>query len=180
MSDRFGQTRGEGTAPRVAIVVSRYNASVTDLLLEGARTEHLRRGGDESALTVYEAPGAFEVPAIAMAAAKSGRFACVVALGCIVKGETRHDHYLAHAVTDGLMRVATETGVAVGFGVLTVETGAQARARAGGKKGNKGAEAMSAALETAGSIARAARGEPGVASPPPTSRRDKVAGGRRA
>ena len=83
-----------------------------------------------------------------MAAADSGRFAGVVALGCIIKGETRHDEYLAHAVTQGLANISLVTGVPVGLGVLTVNNAHQARDRAGGRMGNKGAECMEALLNS--------------------------------
>ncbi|MBX3383986.1 MAG: 6,7-dimethyl-8-ribityllumazine synthase [Phycisphaeraceae bacterium] len=134
--------------PRVAIVWSRYNASVTEPMLDGAADEFTRRFGTGTGLTVIPAPGAFEVVALALAAADSGRFDGVAALGCIIKGETTHDHHLARAVAHGLVHVTLQTGIPTAFGVLTTNTAAQARARAGGKKGNKGAEAMSALLDT--------------------------------
>lgn len=157
------------------MVVSRYNATVTDRLLEGARAEYERRDGDPADLAVYPAPGSFEIPVIAAAAARSGRFAAVVALGCIVRGQTRHDRYLAQAVTDGLMRLALETGIPVGLGVLTVENAKQARDRAGGRKGNKGAEAMAAALDAAAICAEAGAGLTAAAI---ATREDKAAPGR--
>lgn len=141
-------------APRVAVVVSRYNATVTDRLLAGAVAECVTRTGAEP--IVYSAAGAFELPSIANAAAESGRFDAIVALGCIIRGETSHDRYLAQAVTDGIMSVALRTGVPVSLGVLTVETSDQAEARAGGAHGNKGQEAMGAAIECAEEV-RAAR-----------------------
>ena len=97
-------------------------------------------------------------------AAATGRFDAVVALGCIIKGETSHDLHLATAVTTALLATARETGVPVGLGVLTVDTEEQAKARAGGLKGNKGVEAMAAALDTAGSIAALGR-SPAVSRP---------------
>ncbi|MFM9996070.1 MAG: 6,7-dimethyl-8-ribityllumazine synthase [Phycisphaerales bacterium] len=159
--------------PRIAVVVARYNASITDRLLEGATQEYARRGGGPTGLAVLDAPGAFEVPAIAAAAARSGKFGAIVALGCIIRGETRHDRYLAQSVTDALMSIAVGTGVAVGLGVLTVENARQARDRAGGKKGNKGAEAMAAAIDAAAAIARARGGE-GSATTPIAPRADKA------
>lgn len=138
--------------PRIAVVVSRYNASVTDRLVEGAIAEYVRRGGQESLVSVYEAPGAYELPALCLAAAETGRFRGVVALGCLIRGETRHDRYIADAVAHGLMQVSIQTGVPAAFGVLTVESPKQARARAGGDKGNKGAEAMAAALDSIDAI----------------------------
>jgi 6,7-dimethyl-8-ribityllumazine synthase len=164
-----------GPTPRIAVVVSRYNASITDRLLEGALDEHARRAGAGAAPAVYDAPGSFEIPAIALAAAASGRFDGVVALGCIVRGETRHDRYLAAAVTDGLMSIGVRTGVPVAFGVLTVEKAAQARERAGGKKGNKGAEAMGAAIDAALEIARIRSGA--APSGRATARPDKASPG---
>lgn len=137
-----------GPVPPVAVVVSRYNASITERLKQGALEEYAQRAGGTATATVLEAPGAFEIPAIVLGAARSGRFAGVVALGCIIKGETRHDVYLAQSVTGGLMDVVLRTGVPVGLGVLTVDTAAQARARAGGAQGNKGADAMAAVLDT--------------------------------
>jgi 6,7-dimethyl-8-ribityllumazine synthase len=134
--------------PKVAIVVSRYNASITDPLEAGARREYTKRGGKSSDLLILDAPGSFELTAIAHAAAKSGRVSGVVALGCIIKGETSHDRYLADAVANGLTNITLFTGVPTAFGVLTVDTPQQAQDRAGGSKGNKGGEAMSALLDT--------------------------------
>lgn len=135
------------------MIVSRYNPSVTDRLRDGALAEYERRGGQPQDAEVFEAPGAFELPVLAMEAAKAGRFGVVVVLGCIVRGQTRHDRYIAQAVAYGITRVGLDTGIPCGFGVLTVESSDQAHARAGGKKGNKGAEAMAAALDTAASLA---------------------------
>lgn len=142
---------------RVAVVVSRYNGSVTEALEQGATDEAsaaMGAGETGGGVSVYRVPGAFEVPAACLAAARSGRFDGIVALGCIIKGQTKHDEYLAHAVTSGLVRITIETGVPIGLGVLTVETAKQAHARAGGKHGNKGAEAMRSLLETLREIER--------------------------
>jgi 6,7-dimethyl-8-ribityllumazine synthase len=136
------------TLPPVAIAVSRFNSSITDRLLEGAMGVYAARGGELSAVAVLDAPGSFELPAIALAAAKAGRFAGVVALGCLIRGQTRHDRYIAQAVANGLVSVTIATGLPVTFGVLTVETAEQARDRAGGARGNKGADAMAALLDT--------------------------------
>lgn len=141
--------RATALAPApVAIIVSRYNDSITSVLLQGAIDEFARRGGAESDLEVFEAPGAYELPVLSRAAVLTGRFSGAVALGCLIRGETRHDRYIADAVAHGLMEVSVRTGVPVAFGVLTVENPGQARDRAGGKKGNKGAEAMAALLDT--------------------------------
>jgi len=141
------------TLPRVAIVVSRYTATVTDRLLTGAVGVYRRAGGRTESIYIAEAPGAFELVAIASAAARCGRFAGVLALGCIVKGETRHDEYLAHAVTAGLCQISERVGVPVGLGVLTVNTPQQALDRVGGKHGHKGEEAMLALLATIAEVA---------------------------
>lgn len=134
--------------PKVAIIVSRYNGSITEALLSGALEEYSGRGGDPASVDVYRAPGAYELSALSLAAAESGRYQAVVALGCLIRGETRHDRYIADAVSHGLTHVMLKTGVPVTFGVLTVESGKQARARSGGEKGNKGTEAMAAALDS--------------------------------
>jgi 6,7-dimethyl-8-ribityllumazine synthase len=149
---------------RVAIVWSRYNDFITRPLLDGAIAEFRRQVGSEDGLVVLEASGSFEVPMLVQCAAASGRFDAVVALGCIIKGETSHDLHLATAVTNSLLATARETGVPVGLGVLTVDNEEQAKARAGGLKGNKGVEAMAAALDTAGSLAALGR-LPGVPRP---------------
>jgi 6,7-dimethyl-8-ribityllumazine synthase len=130
---------------RVAIVVSRYNHSVTNKLLEGAQQVCARA---HAAVDVFPAPGSYELPALARACAASGHYQGVVALGCLVRGETRHDRYIAEAVAQGLVAVSVATGVPVAFGVLTVDHAKQAKERAGGRKGNKGAEAAAAVLES--------------------------------
>lgn len=140
------------------MVVSRYSGRITSRLLEGAIGECRERLGLEP--TVYDAPGSFELPAIAMAAAQSRRFDAIVALGCIIKGETSHDRYLSAAVTSALLEVSLTSGVPVGLGVLTVDSVEQAEARAGGDVGNKGAEAMGAALDALVSIRAARAGRP--------------------
>ncbi len=134
------------TDRRIALVVSRYNSDVTDRLLEGARDAFISAGGRPDRLVVLDAPGSWELPILARAAAHSRRFDAVVALGCIIRGETAHDQHLARAVCDGLMRVSIDSAVPVTLGVLTVESEKQALARAGGAEGNKGAEALHAAL----------------------------------
>ncbi|MBL9000743.1 MAG: 6,7-dimethyl-8-ribityllumazine synthase [Phycisphaerae bacterium] len=138
--------------PAIAIVVSRYNGSITGALRRGAEAEFRKRTGQKKVAAVIPAPGAFELPALCRAAAESGRFSGVVALGCLIRGETNHDWHIAAAVAGGLVDITIRTGVPIAFGLLTTETAAQAKARAGGEKGNKGAEAMSALLETVATI----------------------------
>lgn len=136
-----------------AVVVSRYNETVTSVMLDGAIGAYLGRGGQKSGLAVLEAPGAYELVSIARAAASSGMYGSVVCLGCVIKGETSHDLHISSAVANGLVQISVATGVPVSFGVLTTNTNEQALARAGGDKGNKGAEAMNAALDAADAIA---------------------------
>jgi len=136
-------------ARRVAVLVSRYNEIVTRRLLEGARAALVADGISESHIDVHWVPGAFELPAAAAVAAGTGRYIAIVALGCVIRGETPHFEYVAGEAARGLGDVARTSQIAVGFGVLTTEDQAQALARAGGDAGNKGAEAAHAALESA-------------------------------
>ena len=131
---------------RLAIVRSLFNASVVDGLLAGASHELLELGLDPEALTVLDVPGAFELPLAARAAAESGRFDAIVALGAVVRGETDHYEHIARTAAAGLAEVSLRWGVPVGFGVLTVTDGAQALARSAPGPGNKGAEAARAAI----------------------------------
>jgi 6,7-dimethyl-8-ribityllumazine synthase len=128
----------------VAIIVSRYNAEYTGRMLTRALEELAQWGVSQELVTVVPVPGAFELPLGAMALAKSRRYACVVALGCVIKGETSHFDYVAGEAASGLQLAALETGVPVSFGVLTVDTAAQAEARV-----DKAAEAVRTALEMA-------------------------------
>lgn len=143
---RRSAARDASAAP-VGIAVSRYNATITDALLEGAVAECARRTG-AAPVCVLDAPGAFELPALCNAMARSGKVRGVLALGCIIKGETDHDRYIAQAVAEGLVNLTLLTGVPAAFGVLTVNTIEQAKDRSGGALGNKGAEAMGALLDT--------------------------------
>lgn len=133
---------------RVAIIVSRYNETVTGRLRDGAVQELERVAGERGVAVVVPAPGSFELVHLAAVAAASGRYQAVVALGCLIKGETSHDRIIADAVAQGLAAVSATSLVPVAFGVLTVDSQEQAEARAGGGMGNKGIEAMAAALET--------------------------------
>jgi 6,7-dimethyl-8-ribityllumazine synthase len=137
------------TAARVAIVVSRYNERITRRLLDGAGDALRDAGIPDAAVDVVWVPGAFELPVAAETAAASGRYAAIVALGCVIRGETPHFEYVAGEAARGLGSVARAHRIAVGFGVLTTEDQDQAVARAGGPAGNKGYEAAAAALETA-------------------------------
>ena len=139
---------------RVAILVSRYNELITAKLLDGALSCCAESGVPRTEVDVVWLPGAFELPAAAAAAAKSGRYACLVALGAVIRGETPHFEYVAGAAANGLTDVTLRYAVPVGFGVLTVDTLQQAMDRAGGSAGNKGHEAAAAALGAADAIAQ--------------------------
>ncbi len=136
-----------------AIVVSGYHPAVTQQLLEGARTAFLTAGGCGENLTVINAPGAWELPQLCAALADRGGMDAIVAIGCVITGETTHDRVIADAIASGLMRISIDFRCAIGFGVLTCGNLDQAAARAGGDKGNKGEEAMVAAISTAVELA---------------------------
>ena len=136
-------------ANRFAVVVSRFNAEVTDGLLAGALSALDAAGVTADARTIVRVPGAFELPVTAQRLAESGRFDAVVCLGCLIKGDTMHFEYLAEAVSQGLSRVALDSGVPVAFGVLTTLTDEQALERARPGDENKGAEVARAAIEMA-------------------------------
>jgi 6,7-dimethyl-8-ribityllumazine synthase len=127
---------------RFAIIASEYNSVIMDRLIAGAK----RALKDQKQVSLIRVPGSFEIPLACRQAALSKKYDGVVALGCILRGETPHFEYISSAVSDGLQRVALETGVPVGFGVLTVDTVEQAMERSG-ESGNKGFEAAMAALE---------------------------------
>ena len=133
-----------GTRRSVGIVVSRFNGGVTTKLLEGALAELEEAGVSREAITVMPVPGAFELPLAAMALAKTRRYACIVALGCVIRGDTPHFDFVAGEAASGLQLAALETGVPVSFGVLTLEQAAQADDRL-----EKGAEAVRTGLEMA-------------------------------
>ena len=139
----------DGTRRGVAIVASRYNGEITNRLLDSALRELDASGVVREAVTVMPVPGAFELPLAAMALAKTRRYACVVALGCVVRGETPHFDFIASEAASGLQLAALETGVPVAFGVLTVDMVEQAEARV-----SKGAEAVRTALEMADAFAQ--------------------------
>lgn len=133
---------------RVAIVVSRFNREATERLLAGAGEALARAGIPKKDRDVRWVPGAFEIPQAVSWIARGKRAPdAIVALGCIVRGETDHHDYLGRAVIDRLLAICVATGIPVGLGVVTARTDAQALARAGGSRGNRGADAAQAALE---------------------------------
>lgn len=138
-----------GERRSVAVIVSRFNGGVTNRLLHRALEALAAAGVAQDAITVVPVPGAFELPLAAMALAKTRRYACIVALGTIVRGETPHFEYVAAECASGLQLAGIETGIPVAFGVLTVENVAQAEARI-----DKAAQAVQSALEMADLFAR--------------------------
>ena len=134
---------------RFAVVVSRFNALVTEQLLQGALDAIRRHGGDGGKVDVFRCPGTFELPAVLKRVARSGRYDAVVALGAVIRGGTPHFEYVAGEVSKGVAQVALEADCAVSFGVLTCDTMELALERAGVKGGNKGADAAAAAIEQA-------------------------------
>ena len=134
---------------RVGIVVSRFNELITKAMLDGALNELRRMGVSDSFLYVVWVPGAYEIPFACQTLCESKKIDALVALGCIIRGETTHYEHIAQSVSDGLMKVALEQRIPLGFGVITVENMAQAMDRSGGKQGNKGRDAARSAIEMA-------------------------------
>ncbi len=151
MPEIIGRLRATG---RVAVIVSRYNELVTRRLLDGARECCTAAGAGDDRVDVVWVAGAFELPAAAAAAAATGRYGCIVALGAVIRGETPHFEYVAGETARGLGWVALEYRLPVGFGLLTVDSLEQALARAGGDAGNKGHEAAEAAITAADALAQ--------------------------
>ncbi len=133
----------------VAVVCSRYNSWATKPMLAAAIERFTRLGGQDDRLLIAHVAGAWELTSIVRSMIERGDMDAVVALGVVIRGETSHYEYICQGVTAGITDLAILTGIPIGFGVLTCETRAQVEARAGGPIGNKGAEAMSAAIESA-------------------------------
>jgi len=132
---------------RFAILASRWNPRITDALVAGARKAFADNGVAEDAIDVVRVPGAWELPLAAARLAQAGKHAALVALGCVVRGDTRHYEQVADGCSEGLMRVALDYRLPVCNGVLAVEEHADAEKRAGGSHGNKGEEAAQVAIE---------------------------------
>jgi 6,7-dimethyl-8-ribityllumazine synthase len=143
-----------GARRGIGVVVSRFNGDITTRLLEGALQTLSEAGVPRERIDVMPVPGAFELPLGAMALAKTRRYACIVALGCVIRGDTPHFEYVAGEAASGLQLAGLETGVPVSFGVLTCDSRRQAEERAGGPQGNKGSEAALSALEMADLLTR--------------------------
>lgn len=155
MKEIHGQLKADGR--RFALVVARFNEFITKHLVDGAEDALRRHGARDSDLTRVYVPGAFELPPAARKLAESGKFHAIIALGCVIRGQTPHFEYVAGEAARGLGWVALHTGVPTSFGVLTCDTLEQAIERAGSKAGNKGADAAVTAIEMIGVLEQVAR-----------------------
>lgn len=133
---------------RFALVATRFNDFMVDRLVGGAVDYLTRHGANPAQMTLVRIPGAFEMPVVCQKLAKSGQYDGIIALGAVIRGATPHFDFVASEATKGLAHVSLETGIPVGFGLLTTDTLEQAIERSGSKGGNKGVEAASAVLET--------------------------------
>jgi 6,7-dimethyl-8-ribityllumazine synthase len=141
-------------AGRFALVAARFNGFVVDRLVAGAVDALARHGVADDRIDLVHVPGSYEIPLVAQRLGKSGRYAAVVCLGCVVRGETDHYDHVAGAAANGIAQAALNCGVPVVFGVLTCDTMEQAIDRAGGKAGNKGFEAAVTAVEMVNLLAK--------------------------
>ena len=148
MSHYEGDLRAPDGA-RFAIIASRWNPRITDSLVAGARKAFADHGVAEAAIDVVRVPGAWEIPMAARQLAAGAAHRAIVALGCVVRGDTRHFEQVADGCSEALMRVALDHGVPVANGVLAVDTHEDAERRAGGSHGNKGEECALVAIEMA-------------------------------
>ena len=148
MPEFSGDPRAEALA-RFAIIASRWNPSIVDALIDGARRVLAAHGVADAAIDLVRVPGAWEIPQVAAKLARGAKYRAILALGCVVRGDTRHYEHVADGCAQALMRVALDTQVPVLNGVLAVERMADAQARAGGAHGNKGEDVALAALEMA-------------------------------
>jgi 6,7-dimethyl-8-ribityllumazine synthase len=144
--------RSDGAGLRVGLVAARFNDLIVDRLLDGALMALRSHGVADDDIVVVRVPGAVEVPLLAQALADRDDVDAVVALGCVIRGATSHYDYVCQMVASGITRVTLDASKPVIFGVLTTETLEQAFDRAGGKLGNKGAEAAVAAIQTASAL----------------------------
>jgi 6,7-dimethyl-8-ribityllumazine synthase len=138
----------DGAGRRVALVCARFNDLIVERLEQGARRALVAHGVDAEAITTYWVPGALEIPQVARAVARTGRFDAIVALGAVVRGDTYHFEVVSDASAAGLMQLSLDSDVVITNAILTVDDEAQAIARAGDDDGNKGAQAAIAALAT--------------------------------
>jgi len=139
---------------RFALVASKFNHEIVDRLVVGAREALLKHGVKDDAIDLVLVPGAFELPLIGERLAASKKYAAVICLGAVIRGDTDHYDYVCKAATDGILQANLTTGVPVLFGVLTCDTDEQAEERVGGKHGNKGTDVALAAIEMANLLAQ--------------------------
>jgi 6,7-dimethyl-8-ribityllumazine synthase len=139
-----------GNDRHFAIVVSNFNAKITENLLSGAIQILQNSGIGDDKITVARVPGAWEIPLVAQKLARSNRFAAIVCLGCVIRGQTSHDQHINHFVSNSLGKLGLEFDLPITFGILTCESRQQAEDRSGGTKGNRGADAAEAALQMFG------------------------------
>jgi 6,7-dimethyl-8-ribityllumazine synthase len=139
---------------RFAILAARFNDFVVEPLIRGALDALRRHGVVDKQIDIVRVPGAFDIPIVARKLALAQRYEALIALGCVIRGQTPHFDYVAGECAGGIARIALETGVPIAFGVLTTDTAEQAVDRAGGKAGNKGADAALVALEMANLLRR--------------------------
>ena len=147
----------EGLEPdsaRIGIVVARFNELITNRMLEGALSALSENGVPDDSIDLAYVPGSFEIGSAAQAMAETGRYAAVICIGAVIRGETAHFDYVSMAVTQSVTRVSLDTGVPCLFGVLTTDTMEQALARSGGPGSNRGYDAAAGALEMAGLVTR--------------------------
>jgi 6,7-dimethyl-8-ribityllumazine synthase len=170
-----GELNGKGK--RFALVVARFNAFITERLLQGALDALRRTGARNQDITVMRVPGSFEIPSAARTLAETGKYDAIICIGCLLRGETAHYDVIVNEVARGIGQSAQETGIPHSLGVLTCNTLEQAIDRAGLKMGNKGFEAALAAVEMA-SLKRAVSHQPSAISK--TGRRSRVAGRRKS
>lgn len=149
LSDYDESSLPDASRFRIGIVVADWNKDITHKLYEGCYDTLVKHGVTEDNIQTLQVPGTFELPAAARILASRGKFDSVVCIGCVIKGETKHDEYINNAVAQGLVNASIATGVPYIFGVLTPNTHEQAVDRAGGKYGNKGVEAAVTALRMA-------------------------------
>lgn len=141
-----GQLQAQGL--KFTIIATRFNDFIVDRLTGGAVDYLLRHGAAREDITIIRVPGAFELPIVASKAAKAGKSDAIICVGAVIRGATPHFDYVCSEATKGIAHVALETGIPIGFGLLTTDTLEQSIERAGSKAGNKGVEAAAAALET--------------------------------
>lgn len=141
-----GQMAAKGL--KFAIIASRFNDIIVDRLVGGAIDYLVRHGAEKADITIIRVPGAFELPLVCLKAAQKSSYDGIIALGAVIRGATPHFEYVSAEATKGIAHVSLQTGVPIGFGLLTTDTIEQAVERAGSKAGNKGVDAAATVLET--------------------------------